>query len=172
MEQIITDLSIPDMNIVTEFDDQILNAICDKITEDYEERILMKKKPYHSCVVLDDVSYSGGLRKTLYNSVSRCFCNTSRKMLCSIFITSQFYNHILPVCKNNASAVFFYQASLKQIENFMDDHNMLKTKKAFIAMFRDNVIEKRDWLLVDYSKDFNNMYINKDFKTIDITEYK
>ena len=93
-------------------------------------------------------------------------------MLCSIFVTAQYYNHILPVCKNNASSIFFYHASLKQVENFMDDHNLLRDKKKFKELFFDNVKEKRDWLLVDYSKNVNNMYINKDFETIDLTKYK
>lgn len=172
MEKIIETLKIDDMNIITEFDDEILGAILDKITDDYELRVSMKKTPKHSCIILDDLSFGAHLRKNLYNNLSRAFCNTSRKMLCSIFVTAQYYNHILPVCKNNSSAVFFYHASLKQVENFMEDHNMLRDKKKFKELFFDNVKEKRDWLLVDYSKDSSNMYINKDFETIDLSEYK
>lgn len=172
MEKIIETLQIDDMNIITQYDDEILGAICDKITDDYELRVSMKKKPLHSCLILDDLSFGSHLRKSLYNNISRVFCNTSRKMLCSIFITAQYYNHILPVCKNNASAVFFYYASLKQVEGFMDDHNMLRDKKRFRDLFFDNVKEKREWLLVDYSKDSSNMYIDKDFKTIDISKYQ
>ena len=65
MEKIIETLKIDDMNIVTEFDDEILGAILDKITDDYELRISMKKKPNHSCIVLDDLSFGAHLRKSL-----------------------------------------------------------------------------------------------------------
>ena len=162
MEQIIKRKNIPDDNVFTELDDDILNELYDKLVDDFEFLISMKKKPKPTLIVIDDFSFSGALRSGFYNSLARVFC----------LLTSQYYHHILPVCKNNASSVFFYTASLKQRENLMDDHNYLGNKKMFMRMLDDHLKNKRDFILIDYSKDMDKIYRDKNFKIIDTEIYR
>lgn len=170
MEQIIKTKSVPDENVYTELDDEILNTLYDVLVENFETLMSMKKKVRPTLIVIDDFSFSGALRSGFYNSLARIFCN-SRKSLISIIITSQYYHHILPVCKTNASSIYFYTSSLKQRENLAEDYNYLKNKKQFFRMLDDNLKENRDFILIDLSKPRSEIYRNKNFEVIDTDEY-
>ena len=39
-------------------------------------------------------------------------------------------------------------------------------------MFRDNVKEARDFLVINYSNPFNELYLNSSFNVIDISQYE
>ena len=166
MEQIISAKDIPDMNVFNGYDEDLLNALYDKLVEEYkkEEDELGKVSP--KLVVLDDCSFDGSLRKGLFNSVSRIFCN-GRKHNISIIITSQFYTHILPVCRSNISGAILYNTNRRQLELIAEDNNYLKTKKNFInEVFYENVKEKHDFIVINYSNPRSDLYLNKNFEVI------
>ena len=50
------------------------------------------------------------------------------------------------------------------------DHNFLANRKEFYKMFRDNVKEKHDFLVVNYSNNFDEMYLDKNFIEIPHTK--
>lgn len=156
---------IPEDNIITEYDDEIISAIYDKLTEEFAERVEAGKKPHNKVFIFDDVSWSGNLRKGYFNIINKIFCN-GRKHSISVIITSQFYNHILPSCKGQASGLILGNTSEKQLKNIADDNNYLKDEKTFKRMFRDNVKEKHDFLVINYSNSSKDIYLNKDFQVI------
>jgi hypothetical protein len=157
--------SIPDDNIITEYDEEIISAIYDKLTEEFSERVEAGKRPYNKVFIFDDVSWSGSLRKGYFNIINKIFCN-GRKHNISVIITSQFYNHILPSCKGQASGIILGNTSEKQLKNIADDNNYLKDEKSFKKMFRENVKEKHDFLVINYSNSSKDIYLNKDFEVI------
>ena len=161
---------IPMENIYTEYDDEALNEIYDEITEEFEERVSEGKKPYPKLVILDDISFSGGLKQGRYNATNRFFMN-SRKHLCSIIATSQKYSQISTEQRSNASSCILFNTSMKELDLIETDCNMMKTRKAFINMFRDNVKERMDYMIVNFSNDNENLYLNKNFEKINREDY-
>jgi len=165
METIIKVKEIPEGNITMDFDDALLGMVYDKLVEDFEHDMTTGIIPEHKLIILDDLSFSGAFTSGRFNNVSRVFCN-GRKQNISIILTTQLYTHILPVCRENASFLIMYNTSLKQLESVAEEWNYLSTKKAFIKMFRENVIEKHDFICINHSNTANNMYLNKNFEVI------
>ena len=157
---------IPDDNVMTSFDSDVISALYDKLTEEFAEAVEKKKKPVQSVIIMDDISWSGDLRKGNFNIVNKIFCN-GRKHNISIIITSQFYKHILPSCRSQASGIIVGNTSEKQLKSISDDNNYLEGgEKAFRSLFRKYVVEKHDFLIINYSNKFKDMYLDKDFKVI------
>jgi len=172
MEQIIKSKKIPEMNIFTGFDDELLNALYDKLVEEAKEDVARKKKIRNTLIILDDVSFDGSLRNGLYNAVSRVFMN-GRKQNISIIITAQYFSHILPSVRANASGAILYNTNDKQLDLINDDYNFINVEKGsnksmFKKMFRDNVKETHDFIVVNFSNKRDELYLNKDFKPINI----
>ena len=165
METIIKVKDIPEGNITSNFDDEILGFVYDKMVEEFEDDITHGRFPPHKLIILDDLSFSGKLRGSNFNNISRVFCN-GRKQNISIIITSQFYTHILPVCRENASFIVLYNTSHKQLESCAEENNYLPNKKMFIDMFRANVTERNDFLMINHSNKYENLYLNKDFEPL------
>ena len=167
MAQIVKEKDIPPMNVYKEFDDDILNALYDKLVEEYKERVAGKKRPHNTLIILDDMSFDGSLRGGLYNSVSRVFCN-GRKHLISIIITSQYLSHILPVCLSNISGGMFYNMSDRQLDLLSDHYNYFEGgKKMFKKAFRANVKEQHDYFIINFSNSREEgLYLDKNFEKI------
>jgi len=166
METIILEKDIPDHNIFEEHDNDLLRELYDKLVEDFEERVANGKRPKNTLIIMDDLSFSGALRSGYFNQIARIFCN-GRKQLISIIISSQLYSHVLPVCRENCSGMIVFNTAVRQLEQIAEDNNFLKTKRQFIEMFRANVREKHDFLVINYSNRLTDMYLNSDFEVID-----
>ena len=166
METLIKRKKIPLVNVYTDFDDDLLNGLYDLLAEKAKLELALDTKIKSKLIVLDDLSFTGALAKGRFNAVSRVFCN-GRKLNISIIVTSQFYKHILPVCRSNASAVIAYNCSNSDLDALQEDHNYLTNKREFKKLFRDNVKEKHDFMAVNYSNSRDEgLYLNTKFKKI------
>jgi len=165
METIIKVKEIPEGNIYRGFDDEILGMTYDKLADEFENAVTLGDKPTNKLVILDDLSFSGDLRKGTYNNVARVFQN-GRKMLISCLVTTQFYHSILPAVRENASFLMVFNTSLRQLESIAEEHNYLESKKKFIKMFRENVKERHDFIVVNHSNEAINLYLDKNFESI------
>lgn len=170
MNTIISQKEIPEENVFTEFDEEILKEIYDLSVSEFEERTNAKKRIYNKLIILDDLSYSGVLRAKQMGQINRVFCN-GRKHNISIIITSQKYTQISPVQRSNFTSAVLYNTANSQVESIEMDVNFLKSRKSFKNMFRDNVVQKRDFLYVCFSNEKKNIYLNSDFKVIDQDKY-
>ena len=150
---------------MTSFDGDVISALYDKLTEEFAEAVEKKKKPAQTIIIMDDISWSGKLRQGSFNIVNKVFCN-GRKHNISIILTSQFYHHILPSCRCQASGIIIGNTSEKNLKSISDDNNYLENEKEFKKMFRKYVVEKHDFLLINYSNKFKDMYMDKDFNVI------
>jgi len=165
METIIKVKDIPESNISTDFDDDMLGMIYDKVVSDFERSVKLDETPEHVLIVLDDLSFSGALKSGTYNNIARVFMN-GRKQMVSILLTTQFYHHILNSVRQNASFVMLYNTSLRQLDSIMEEHNFLPNKKMFISMFRQEVKKKTDFIVINHDNEPENMYLDKNFEPI------
>lgn len=161
---------IPSENIFIDFDENVLEELYNNIQEDYEEAVSNKEIPEHQLIIFDDISFNNDLAKRK-GIISKIFSN-GRHILINTILTSQKYSSINNTARENATGVvMFSNMTDKQVELMETDHNRLGNKKQFIRMYRDITKDKYSFMVVNYTKDFNNMYLNKFFEPIDYNKY-
>jgi hypothetical protein len=169
LELLIDFKQIPDDNVITTFDNDLLNDLYDKITEEFSESVEMGRKPANVVWIVDDMSWSGALKQGYFNIINKVFCN-GRKHNISILLSSQYYTHILSSCRSNASGLILGNASEKQLKLISEENNFLENEKMFRKLFRSVFKNKFDYFIINYSNDFNQMYMDKDFNVLTITD--
>jgi hypothetical protein len=166
LEFLVKKKKIPDLNIFTEMDNNLLSELYDRLCDEYEQEIAMDGTVSPKLVILDDLSFDGSLRKGLYNMVNKIFCN-GRKHQISIIITSQYYSHISPVCRTNASGMILFNMNDRQLDTITEENNYLENKKEFKNMVRNELKERHDYLIINYSNSRKDgIYLNKNFEKI------
>ena len=164
MKIIINYYDIEDENLHTEYSDELIMSIYETMIEDFEEDIRKKRIPSQKLFVLDDLSSSGAFQNR-NNAISILFCN-SRKFNVNLVLLSQYYKSQLPSIRSNASAIFCFNTNLQSLEAIEADNNYLSNKKDFYKMFRDNVKTKFDFLCINYSNDYSQLYLDTNFEVI------
>ncbi len=171
IEGIIEQKEIPDENVFDDYYDEELGLIYELI----EDNIKMAKedgdKPPHSLIILDDLTFNSKISAKRNNNIKKVYLN-GRKNLISIICVSQSYTTGLqPAIRENTNLLICYNMSQRQLERVEADHNYLDSKRAFYDMFRDNVKEKHDFLVINHTNKFSEMYLDKTFDVIDTKEY-
>jgi len=156
---------IPDENLYDAIHDDELNRLYDKLEEQYMERKQEDLPVEYPLILLDDLSFTGGFHGKKFNALVR-FAQNSRKLGISVLVTTQYYSQILPAIRANISFAILYQCSQKNLEQIVDEHNFFSKRKMFIDMFRTNVNDKRDFIVVNYDNKIENLYLNKNFEPI------
>ena len=164
MSIIVNYYSIEDENLHTEYSDELILSIYEQFIEDFEEDILKKRKPSQKMFIMDDLS-SSGVFQNRNNAVSILFQN-SRKFNVNLVLLSQYYKSQIPSIRSNASAIFCFNTNLQSLEAIEADNNYLSNKKDFYKMFRDNVKTKFDFLLINYSNPYSELYLDSNFEVI------
>ena len=171
IEQLIKFKEIPDENVFTEFDDEILNNIYDNMVDEFELSVMDKKVPRQKLIVLDDISFSNKLANKK-NALNKTFMN-GRKSNISVMVSTQKYSMLSTGIRCNASSIFFYNGSMREKELAEADLNYIGNKKGFFKMLSDNLTSKRDLIYVNLTaENVSDMYMDKDFNIIDIEKYK
>ena len=166
LKVIVEQKDIPDFNLHTDYSDELLLEVYEGMIEDYRESIEEGVQPDFKLIVIDDLGFSGKFSsQNKYNALNKVFCN-SRKFLVSVLFLQQSYLQTTPSIRLNASAVFIFNSNLAQLEAVEKDHNYLKTKKEFLDMFRNEVKTKFDFLFINYSNDYKDLYLNSRFESI------
>tara|TARA_R110000824_G_scaffold42883_1_gene125632 strand:- start:623 stop:1387 length:765 start_codon:yes stop_codon:yes gene_type:complete len=168
MHSIIKALDIPSSNIFNDYDDDVVNIIYEEIEDRIADIKGNKKNPHH-LFIFDDLSFSHSIRSKRNNALGRLFLN-GRKNNCSVWYIAQKYNQILPAVRVNLSGLILFNVPTSELEMVEKDHNFLANRKEFYKMFRDNVKEKHDFLVVNYSNNFDEMYLDKNFIEIPHTK--
>ena len=164
MSLIIKYYQIEDENLHTEYSDELILSIYETMIEDFQEDILKKRRPSQKLFILDDLSSSGAFQNR-NNAISILFQN-SRKFNINIIILSQYYKSQLPSIRSNASAIFCFNTNLQSLEAIEADNNYLSNKKDFYKMFRDNIKTKFDFLFINYSNPYSELYLDSNFEVI------
>ena len=174
LEMCISAKDIPEENLHKELDNESLSQIYDEITREYTDRVAKNKSPFPKLFIFDDLSFDGSLRKGNFNMINKIFCN-GRKHQISVIITSQYYNHILPSCRANASFILLGDMSDRQLDIVTDENNYLSGKSpkaSFKRMVRATIGDKHDFIIINYSNPKEFMYLNKDFEPINWKEFE
>ena len=156
---------IPDENLYDAIDDSELNRLYDKLEEEYTDRKQDDLPVEYPLILLDDLSFTGGFHGKKFNALVR-FAQNSRKLGISVLVTTQYYSQILPSIRANISFAILYQCSAKNLENIEAEHNFFHKRNMFVNMFRTNVKDKRDFIVVNYDNKIENLYLDKDFNAI------
>lgn len=154
---------IPEGNIYTEYDEDEMMALYDKIREQYEEEVKLGKiEP--KLIILDDCAHGGSLKDKQYGFISRVAAN-GRHLGISILVTSQKYSAINVMLRENATGLILWECSSKQLDLIAEDH-CVTNKKHFEKMFRDCTKEKHSFFVVNYSKDIESRFMDSKFEPI------
>jgi len=164
LEKLIETKDLGQSNLYSEYDNDLLNALYDKLEEEYNERDMNDEPVEYPLIILDDLSFAMGRGKE-FNALTRLAQN-SRKLGISVLITTQHYSQIPLAVRNNISFAVLYATSSKNLAIIEEEHNYLKSKREFNTMWKDNVIGKRDFVVVNYDNDKNDIYLNKEFEKI------
>ena len=163
---IIEQKEIPESNIYGgDFNDGLLDGLYEDLVEDYQEAIDEKKKPTHKLIILDDLSFSGSFASR-FNVLAKLYQN-GRKYLVNVICLAQYYKQVTSAIRMNSSGIAVWRTPNSQLEAFESEHNYLRNgKKAFIGMYKDHVVERTDFMIINYSNSSKELYLDKDFNNI------
>lgn len=171
IENLIKVKDVPPENVFDDYYDEELGLIYDLIEDNVKEAKEEGERPPHSLIILDDLTFNSKVSAKRNNNIKRVYLN-GRKNLISIICVSQSYTTGLqPAIRENTNLLICYNMSQRQLERVENDHNYLDSKRAFFNMFRDNVEEKHDFLVINHTNKFKDLYLDKDFNIIDTTKY-
>ena len=160
LDKLINFKEIPDENLVNGYDEETLKEIYHEVEQKHKE-----EPKDHFLIILDDVSFSGGLKAKLNGIISRIFSN-GRHINLSCILTSQKYTDVLPSARENMTQLFAFQCSNKQLDLITDDVNYLSDNKTFKKMFRSVMTTKHAFFVVNFFKGVHEMYMNEKFEVI------
>ena len=171
IQGIVDSKEVPSENVFDDYYDEELGLVYDLI----EDNVAMAKEEgesaRHSLIVLDDLTYNSKISAKRNNSLKKVYLN-GRKNLISVLCVSQSYTTGLqPAIRENSNFIICYQMTNRQLERIEHEHNYLNSKKAFFEMFRDNVKERHDFIVINYTNKMKEMYLDKNFNVIDISKY-
>jgi len=165
LQAIIEHKEIPAMNILPDYDEEVLGALYELMKSDYEEAVAAKKKVPNKLVIFDDMSFGGQLKSKHHGVIAKLFCN-GRHINCSTIVTAQKYSDILTTCRENTTGAVLFSSTDKQLDLISDDHNYLNSKTEFKRMFKDATKAKHSFLVVNYSNDPEQRYLDSEFQPI------
>lgn len=165
IKKIIEFKDVPEENLYSSYDDEEVNGLYDKLEEEYKEAISNDEPIPYPIIIFDDLAYSNNLHSKKFTGLNR-FAMNSRKLAISCIITVQYYFQLLPSIRSNASVFVLYNTSKKNLDTIVDEHNYFSKKSTFISMFKQNVKEKRDFLVINYDNNGTDIYLDKNFEPI------
>jgi len=158
-------LDIPETNHM-EFDEDMLNILYDNMEEDFQDRVGDGLKPKNKLLIIDDVAYSGGLKNySKQNIIDKLVCNGRHALISTIF-TSQKYSQTSTCLRTNISGAILFGTSAKELDLIADDMSYFEKKSDFIKMFKQITKSPRSFLVVNYSNQPEDMYLNSEFQPI------
>jgi hypothetical protein len=161
---IIKGKEIPDGNIYHEYDEESLERLYDKLEMlYYDEQAEGKIKP--KLVIFDDCSFSGAFKEKMNGIMAKFFCN-SRHFGVSVICTSQKLSDLSTVQRENATGIIMFACSNKQAELFYNDVGTMP-KKEFMTMLNKATCKKHSFMVVNYSNDPEERFLNSNFQLIE-----
>ena len=125
---------------------------------------VQEDKNKYPVIIIDDYSSTGKFA-TKYNILTKIMSN-SRKFRISVFFLSQYYMNVSPSIRNNVNVIICGNTSNKNLKILADENNFLSNNKLFYQIFRENTKEQYDFFTINYTSNFDNLYLDKDFKPI------
>ena len=165
LEAIIEEKDVPSMNIIPDYDEQVLSAVYKMIEQKFLEAKEAKKKIPNWLVIFDDMSFGGALKKKNHGAITKLFCN-GRHLNISTIITAQKYSDIHTTCRENTTGAIFFASTDKQLDLISEDHNYLESKQDFKKLFKAVTTPKHSFLVVNYSNPPEERYLDSHFEPL------
>jgi len=155
---------IPDENVMP-FDEEDIDDLYEQLEEEFMDDVNDKKKPSNKLIIFDDVAYSGGLKNKTAGVISKIVMNGRHANISSIFTTQKF-SLVQTGVRSNVTGAILFNTSQKELELIADDYNYLENKKDFIKLFRKTTEKKNSFMVVNFTNDKPDMYMDSEFKPI------
>ena len=135
------------------------------LKDEFNETVEAKEKPQQKLFFFDDMSAGGNFKKKMHGVMAKIFCN-GRHILLSTIVTAQKYSDIPTVVRENLTGGVFFSGTDRQLELISDDHNHFDKKQTFKSMYRKVTAEPHSVLIINYSNNLDDRYLNKQFLPI------
>ena len=155
---------IPDENVMA-FDEEDLEDLYEQLEDEFMDDVNDKKKPSNKLIIFDDVAYSGGLKKKTAGVISKIVMNGRHANISSIFTTQKF-SLVQTGVRSNVTGAILFNTSQKELDLVADDYNYLESKKDFIKLFRKTTEKKNSFMVVNFTNQKIDMYMDSEFKPI------
>jgi len=168
LEYLVEKKSVPALNIFTEYDENLLSQLYDTLCEQTETEKQVDEMPTQKLIIFDDLGFEGSMasKKQSNNIISKLMCN-SRKHSISVFSVLQDYFQMNKTSRINLTGVILFNCNNRALEQVEIEHNYLKDKNTFKEMVRNNLNEKHDFVVINYSNTrAQGLYLNLDFEKI------
>lgn len=162
---------IDHQNLFKTYDEELMEALYEMIEEDYEARINNNMKPQEFLIIFDDMSSSGIFKNATFGIINKMFSN-GRHIHLSTIITAQKFTDIGVNQRENMTMGVFFNCSDKQLDLITEDINYATDKKTFKKKFRETTKEKHSFFVVNFTNNFENMYLDKNFEPINMGDDK
>ena len=146
------------------YDEQVLEMLYENLEEQFVDEMEEDGKASNKLIIMDDVGYSGNLKNKNFGMITKLIANGRHLNLSQIY-TSQRFSMVSTSLRSNLTGAILFNTSMKELELIAEDFNYLKTKKAFIEMFRRETEKPRSFLVINFSNP-EGLYMNKKFQTI------
>ena len=168
LKTIIEQKEIPSHNLYGAYDNEVGNKLYDMLVEEFIEfrKDHPKKKPPHSLIVFDDLSFSGELKNTGKQSFIERLAANSRKHNISFIILAQKYSQISTGVRENATAAFFGESTTKQEELIANDYAYRMKKADFIRMMDSATDAPFSFLFINLGLPVKERYYDTNFQPI------
>lgn len=168
LEYLVEKKKIPSLNIFTDYDETLLSQLYDTLCEETETEKQLGDMPSQKLIIFDDLGFSGDManRKQSNNIISKLMCN-SRKHSISVFSVLQEYFQMNKTSRLNLTGVCLFNCNNRTLDTVEIEHNYLKDKNTFKDMVRNNLNERHDFIVINYSNNrHQGLYLNKAWEKI------
>lgn len=160
-------LDIPQYNIFEGWDENIMEEWYDDREKDAIEERKETGKISPVLLLLDDVGFSGDLKKKQLNGIlSKIICN-GRHIGISIIITTQKYTQASNCLRENLTSLAVSSCSNSQLETIYEDNSII-SRKQFYKIFREATKNKYSWFWVSYTNKSQDRYLDTNLIPIPI----
>ena len=116
-------------------------------------------------IVFDDCAGSGSLKNKQTGIITKIMTQGRHANL-SVLITTQKFSLCSTTLRTNITGAIMFNTSQREVEAIAEDLNYLENKKDFIKMFRKATDERNSFLVINFSNDKKDMYLDSNFEPI------
>ena len=155
---------IPKENFM-KFDEDEIDILYDQIEQEAMDEVNDGKKISNRLIVFDDCAGSGSLKNKQTGIITKIMTQGRHANL-SVLITTQKFSLCSTTLRTNITGAIMFNTSQREVEAVAEDLNYLENKKDFIKMFRKATDERNSFLVINFSNDKKDMYLDSNFEPI------
>lgn len=164
-ESIISLKEIPPGNIYLNYSETDLEALYERLQEQFMDDVADGIVPPHKLIIMDDISFKGDLKGKQHGIINRLASN-GRHLLISTVILAQKYSDVATSFRENATGFIIFNSTNKQFELIYEDCGSC-SKTKFMSLARKATEQPHSFLVINYSNPPEKRFLNQNFAPID-----